>query len=88
MPITVTDEQIRADILHRLHRKKKWGKSHTSFDNLQKGVPSHLKGKYLEIGKELVKNGFLIAKPTHYGTEVSLNPGRRKEIIKTIRKFM
>ena len=82
--MSITDEQIRADILHR---KKKWGKSHTSFDNLQKGVPSHLKGKYLEIGKELVKNGYLIAKPTHYGTEVSLNIEKRKEIIKAIRNY-
>lgn len=81
------DEQITADILHKLFRKRKWGASHTSIDNLHKSCPPHLKGKYVEIADRLVKQGLILAKPTGYGVEVSLNPRRREEIIALVRQF-
>ncbi len=82
-----SDEQITADILHKLFRKRKWGASHTSIDNLHKSCPPHLKGKYVEVADELVKNGLVLAKPTGYGVEVSLNPRRREEIVESVKRF-
>jgi len=80
-------ESISADILHKLFRKRKWGASHTSIDNLHKSCLSHLKGKYKEVAQQLIKEGFVLSKPTSYGLEVSLNPEKRVEIISIVRKF-
>ncbi len=82
-----SEEEMKADILHKLFRKRKWGASHTSIDNLHKSCPPHLKGKYIEVADELIKVGLVLAKPTGYGVEVSLNPRRREEIIIIVRKF-
>ena len=81
----ITDEEIKANILFKLHWKKKWGSSHTSFENVKRGIPSHLRGKYSKIGKDLIREKLIIAKPTHYGLEISLNPKKRKTIIEFIR---
>lgn len=80
MPYIDSDRKIKAFILHKLSKHGYWGGRHTSFDNLQKGLPPHLRGEARNIGKELIRDSFLLAKPTSYGLEVSLNPSRRQEI--------
>ncbi len=80
----MTESIIRAFILRKLVRTGCWGGRHTSIDNLPKGLPSHLRGDAKQVCKELVKEGFLLAKPTAYGTEVSLNPARKAEIEKIV----
>lgn len=82
-----TVEEIEADILHKLYRKSKWGAAHTSFDNLSKSCPQHLRGEYKKAGEQLVKQGLLLAKPTFYGLEVSLNPRAADEIKTKVRRF-
>jgi hypothetical protein len=83
----ITDEQIRADILHKLHRKRKWGGNHTAAQNLYKWCDQRYANRYKDAVKDLVSEGFLIPKPTHYGLQVSLNPRRRLEILQIIRNF-
>jgi len=63
------------------------GKKHTSFDNLQKGFPSHLAKRVKDAGKELLKENLLLSKPTAYGLEVCLNPRMKREIIELIEKY-
>lgn len=83
----IPDEQIKADILHKLFRKKKWGASHTALQNLHKWCKPEFAERYRNIAELLMKEGFLIPKPTHYGLQVSLNPRKRNEIIQIILKF-
>lgn len=83
----VSDDELKATILHRLARKRKWGASHTAFENVMKGVPSHIKGKMKEIGEQLVRDGLLVPKPTGYGLHVSLNTKKSEEIKQLIRKY-
>jgi len=71
---------LRATILKKLKRRGKWGRAHTSFDGLTSGIPKHLRGLAKEVAEELIKEGLLLAKPTSYGLEVSLNPVRKAEI--------
>jgi len=78
--MNIDRNQLKALILDKLSRHTYWGGRHTAFENLQKGVPSHLKNEMKEAGRELLKEGYLIAKPTFYGLHVSLNP-RRKDVI-------
>jgi len=84
----ITDDQIKSAILLKLYKRGNWGESHTAFDNLKKGFKEKELGKgglkrVDNIGKELMREGLLIAKPTHYGLQVSLNP-RQNQPIKTI----
>jgi len=80
-------DEIRARILHKLTRQRIWGGKHTSFENLQKGFPSHLVKEVKIAGKELVKEGLLLSKPTSYGLEVCLNPRMKKEIITVVERY-
>jgi len=85
--VSIKDEEIEDWILDKLSRKRLWGPKHTSIDNLHKGAPIHLAGKINEVAENLIKKGLIIAKPTHYGSEVSLNFARREEIFSIIEKW-
>lgn len=74
------ESEIRKALLRKLVYMNKWGHSHTSFDNLPKGFPSHLRGDVKKVAKKLIKENLLLCKPTSYGMEVSLNPDKKKEI--------
>jgi len=80
------NEDITKSLLRKLVYMGKWGKSHTSFDNLPKGFPSHLKGEVKDIAEHLIKKNILLAKPTSYGLEVSLNPKKKCDIEQELKK--
>ncbi|HLC69183.1 MAG TPA: hypothetical protein VJH24_05060 [Candidatus Bilamarchaeaceae archaeon] len=83
----VLDDELKAMVLHKLAKKRKWGESHTAFENVAKGVPPHLKGKLKDVAKELIKEGYIIPKPTGYGLQISLNVERSEEIRSIIRRY-
>ncbi|MBI2084354.1 MAG: hypothetical protein HYT70_01960 [Candidatus Aenigmarchaeota archaeon] len=69
-----------------------WGGKHTSFDNLKKGVKVQELGKeglkrIDKIGKDLIREGALLTKPTSYGLQISLNPRFSQEIKALIQKY-
>ena len=76
----MNEEIIKKTLLRKLVYMGKWGNSHTSFDNLPKGFPTHLRGDVKDIAKKLIKEKLLLSKPTSYGLEVSLNSRKKKEI--------
>ncbi len=73
---------IKKFIVRKLYRKRMWLHKHTNINNLPKGLSNELKvSKEIKKAiKELLKEGLLLSKPTHYGLEVSLNPKKLKEI--------
>ena len=73
-------ESAKRFIVKKLFQKKYIGERHTSIANLPKGLPGHLRGDVKQAAKELIADGILLAKPTSYGLEVSLNPKKMKEI--------
>jgi hypothetical protein len=74
-------ELIKKFILRKMVRHRMWMHKHTSIHNLGKGLPPHMRGKETkEVVGDLLKEGFLLSKPTHYGLEVSLNIKKKKEI--------
>jgi len=78
--MTHDEDKIKATILYNLRRKKIIGGVHTHYDTLKRGFPSHL-GKDIEkVAKKLIKEGFIITKPTSYGLQVSLNKERLADI--------
>ena len=61
---------------------------HTHYDTLKRGFPKHL-GKEIErIADELIKEGWLVTKPTSYGLQVSLNKDRVVEIDEFIERIL
>lgn len=88
----LSDEQIKATILFKLHKRGNWGGSHTAIDNLKKGWKDVDLGKHgvkqvEQLAKELIRQGSLIPKPTHYGLQVSLNPKQNEEIMAMMTKY-
>jgi len=75
---------LEKSILEKMLRHQYIGAKHTSIDNLPKGFPKHLRKDVLEAARDLIKKGYITAKPTSYGMEVSLNPTRLKETIKLL----
>jgi hypothetical protein len=67
-------------ILLKLRRNFYIGGRHTSEDNVIKGFPKDERGDIKKALKKLIKNGYLISKPTSYGLEVAINPVMMMEI--------
>ena len=82
------EEEIKATLLYHLRRKKVIGGVHTPFDTLRRGFPSHLGKDIDKIAKELIRQGYLITKPTSYGLQVSLNKDKLQEIEAFIKKIL
>ncbi len=87
------DEELKAWILYKLAKHGYFHGRHTDIVNIAKGFkPQHL-GKlgYKRIDKlanELIKEGFIIRKPTSYGLHVSLSSDKSKEIKELIKKIL
>ncbi len=76
------EDDIKRFILRKLVRHRIWMHKHTSIHNLPKGLPDYLRNtkEVRKVIDNLLKDGFLLSKPTHYGLEVSLNIRKKKEI--------
>ena len=90
--LMLTDDEIKATILFKLHKRGNWGASHTAFENLHKGFKDSDVGKHgikrIEtIAKDLIRQGWIIPKPTNYGLQVALNPRENQAIIAFMRRF-
>jgi len=88
----LSDDQIKATILLKLHKRGNWGASHTAFDNLQKGfkeadLGEHGKKRIEVIAKDLIRQGWIIPKPTNYGLQVALNPRENQAILAYTKRF-
>jgi len=80
-------ELLKATILLKLVRKRKWGESHTPFDKVKRLVPSHLRGEAEKVIQELKRENIILSKPTHYGEEISLNPRQTEIVYSIIKKY-
>lgn len=81
------DEELVPWVLHKLARHGWWGAKHTSIDNVPKGAPKHAWSRIKETVKLLIKEGYIIPKPTGYGLEISLNFNKKEEIFRIIEEW-
>ncbi len=72
---------LRCIILRKMIRHRIIGEKHTAVENLSKSIPGHLKGDAKKVVELLIKEKFIIEKPTSYGLQVSLNQERIDEIM-------
>lgn len=73
---------IKKFIIRKLYRHRMWLHKHTNINNLPKGLSNELRNskEIKKAVKELLSENILLAKPTSYGLEVSLNPKKIREI--------
>jgi hypothetical protein len=88
----LSDDEVKASILFKLHRRGNWGASHTSFDNLRKGFKDADLGKHggkriEKLARELIRRGWILSHPTSYGLQVSLNPRESVQTMTFMRMF-
>ncbi len=81
-------EVIMKRFLRKLLNLNIWGGRHTELRNLQKALPSHLRGskEAKEAIKELLKRQFLNIKPSTGEKHISLNSHKQKEIYEFLQK--
>lgn len=75
---------LKLTILERLYRAGYIGGRHTGIENAAKSLPKHEAGGAKQAVKELIKEGYIVPKPTSYGMHIALNPKRIAEIRKLI----
>jgi len=83
-----TSDIIKARLLYNLRKKRVLGGVHTHFDTLKMGFPKHLGKEVENIAKQLIKDKWLITKPTSYGLQVSLNKEKLIEIENFIERVL
>ncbi len=76
--------EIRQRILRKMVRHNWWGGKHTAFDNIPKGFPKELWKDVKNELEQLVREGFVVKKPTGYALHVSLNVGMSVDIEKIL----
>lgn len=74
-------EEKKADILIDLLKHRKVGQNHTSIDNIVKSFPPRDHKTVKKIRDQLIKDQFIICKPTSYGKQCSINSEKIEEII-------
>jgi uncharacterized NAD(P)/FAD-binding protein YdhS len=78
--------KIEKHILAKMLDYRFIGKKHTSADNVPKGFAKHERGDVKKALKNLIREGYVVAKITSYGLEVSLNPRRLAEICNLVKE--
>lgn len=75
-------EKIKLHILKKLFDQRCWMHKHFNINNIPQGLPPHKRDSRIikKAVDDLIHNNWIIAKPTHYGLELSLNINKKKEI--------
>ena len=76
--------KFQRTILKRLYRRRIIGGKHTAIEHLTQGIPGHHMGEAKQTIAELIKKGYLLPKPTHYGLQISINPEKIAEVLEII----
>jgi len=85
----LSEEEIKADLMHRLLRKHCWGAKYLPLDTIVRWMSGKIKrnGKRIQrVVRQLVNEGYLILHKR--GKTVSLNPAKSREMVEFIRKIV
>ena len=75
-------EKIKLHILKKLFDQRCWMHKHFNINNVPKGLPPHASDSRIikKAIDDLIKDKWILSKPTHYGLELSLNIEKKREI--------
>lgn len=79
---------LKAHILYKLARHRRWGGKHTELVNVRTALPRECRHEAEKLARELANEGFLIWLPKTGQIHVSLNPRMKKEIVEMVEKYL
>ncbi|MFH1094807.1 MAG: hypothetical protein V1728_01160 [Candidatus Micrarchaeota archaeon] len=82
-----SNESLKAHIMYKLARHRRWGAKHTELINVRSALPREHQHLAEELARELADEGFLTWLKKTGQIHVSLNPHRRAEIIKMVENY-
>lgn len=88
MPVRMSREEIEAEILYKLKRRRCWGERYLPVDSLVSWIGNQVLRDGQEVRDaidDLIKHGLLI--PRKKGQTVSLNPLRIGDVNACLRKY-
>ncbi|VVC04172.1 Uncharacterised protein [Candidatus Burarchaeum australiense] len=83
-----SDEELKAHMLYKLARKNRWGGKHTELINVRSALPKEQRHHAERLAKELADAGFLTWLKKTGQIHVSLQSGRRQEIVGFVEKYL
>lgn len=84
----ISREQLKAQILFKLSRHRRWGGKHTELINVRSALPREHRAEAEALAHELADEGFLTWLKKTGEIHVSLNPHRKKEIKEWIENYL
>ncbi len=82
-----SNEQIKAHILYKLARHRRWGGKHTELENVKSALPQNARPKAQELAKELLNEGLITWLKKTDDIHVSLNPHQKARILEMVEKY-
>lgn len=79
---------MKAHILYKLARHRRWGAKHTELVNVRTALPRECQKDAEKLARELANEGFLTWLPKTGQIHVSLNPAKKKEIVEIVWKYL
>ena len=83
----ISREQLKAHILYKLSRHRRWGGKHTELVNVRSALPQKHRGEAEELAKELADEGLITWLKKTGQIHVSLKPQMKREILQRIEKY-
>ncbi|MFA6214903.1 MAG: hypothetical protein WC717_06550 [Candidatus Micrarchaeia archaeon] len=84
----IVNEVLKAHILYKLARHRRWGGKHTELVNVRTALPRECQRDAETLARELANDGFLTWLPKTGQIHVSLNPRKKKEIVELVEKYI
>jgi len=82
-----SEEELKAHILYKLSRKRRWGGKHTELIHVRSAMPKGHEHLAEKLARELADEGFLTWLMKTGQIHVSLQPGRKAEILALVEKY-
>ena len=84
----LSDEEMKAHVLYKLARHRRWGGKHTELLNVRSALPREYQADAEKIAKELANSGLITWLKKTNQIHISLNPHRKKEILEIIERYL
>jgi|GEM_PF-317866 len=84
----ISREQLKAHILYKLARHRRWGGKHTELIHARSALPREHQMEAESLAHELANDGFLIWLPKTGQVHISLNSRKKKEIVEMVEKYL
>ncbi len=87
MPEINSREQLKAHILYKLSRHRRWGAKHTALEHVKSALPQAARPIAEELAKELADEGFITWLKKTNEIHISLNPHQKAKILGIVERY-